>query len=69
MRLQHKGIGRHNLRYHTPLILVEGEADRNPAVIQTAGAGKCVPQRRYGLIGIAVLNQQPRLFTPLVGCG
>src|SRR5262245_645312 len=64
-----QGIGRHYLRDRATLNLVEGEADRNTAIIKTTGAGKEVSKRCDRLIGVAVLDQQPRLFTPYFGCG
>ena len=69
MRHQHQGIGRHHLRDRAALDLVEGKADRNTAVVKTTGTSKQVSQRCDRLIGIATLDQQPRLFTPLFGRG
>ncbi len=60
---QHERVGRHHLRDRALLELVESEANRESAVIETADACKQVAQSRNRSIGIAVFDKEAGLCT------
>ena len=53
---QHQGVRCHYLSDSATLNLVEGEADRHAPVIQAAGVGEDIAERRDGSVRVAVLD-------------
>ena len=50
------------MRDRAPLHLIERQAHRHTSIVKSAGGGKNVPYSGDGAIGIAILDQQARLF-------
>ena len=63
MSQPHQGVWRNYLRNGAALYLVEGEANWNAPVVETAGVRKKVSKHSDRLIGITIIDQESRLFT------